>query len=169
MPRLVTFCLCLLIAGSVPAQAQNLLQNFFQNLFQSSPQAPAQAPRQSASRPAAPRPQTQPSQPVPPDQPAPYEPQMLRLAELLGLLSYLRELCGAGDADQWRAQMVALLEEEGANSRRKERLAGAFNQGFQGYEMSYRSCTSNARLVMARAIHEGERLTRDLANRYGED
>ena len=168
MRRCLSVSLAVFLVISAPAQAQNLLQNFFQNLFQSAPQTPA-PPRQSAPRPTAPRPQTQPTQPAPPDQPAPYEPQMLRLAEVLGVLSYLRDLCEAGDADQWRAQMAALLEEEGVNLKRKERLAGAFNQGFQGYELSYRSCTPNARLVMARAMSEGERLTRDLASRFGTD
>ena len=168
MRRCLSVSLAVFLVISAPAQAQNLLQNFFQNLFQSAPQTPA-PPRQSAPRPTAPRPQTQPTQPAPPDQPAPYEPQMLRLAEVLGVLSYLRDLCEAGDAVQWRAQMAALLEEEGVNLKRKERLAGAFNQGFQGYELSYRSCTPNARLVMARAMSEGERLTRDLASRFGTD
>ena len=168
MRRCLYVSFAFFLAYGTPAHAQNLLQNFFQNLFQPAPQTPA-PPRQSAPRPAAPRPQSQPTQPAPPDQPAPYEPQMLRLAEVLGVLSYLRDLCEAGDADQWRAQMTALLQEEGLNLKRKERLAGAFNQGFQGYEVSYRSCTPNARLVMSRAMSEGERLTRDLASRFGTD
>ncbi len=99
--------------------------------------------------------------------PAPYEPQLLRLAEILGSLAFLRDLCGAGDGDKWRAQMAALLAAEGSVEGRKERLAGAFNRGFRGFEQSYRSCTPNAELVISRYIEEGERIARDVASRYG--
>jgi uncharacterized protein (TIGR02301 family) len=112
----------------------------------------------------------QPSRPEPPpvvEPPAPYEPQLLRLAEILGSLAYLRDLCGAGDGDKWRAQMAALLAAEGAVEARKERLAGSFNRGFRGFEQSYRSCTPNAELAISRYIEEGERIARDVASRYG--
>ena len=33
------------------------------------------------------------------DAPPPYEPQLLRLAEMIGALAYLRDLCAAGDGD----------------------------------------------------------------------
>ena len=91
-----------------------------------------------AARPAPPRPPA-PAAPPPQTEPAiPYEPQLLRLAEILGSLTYLRDLCGAGDADKWRTQMTALLAAEGATVARKERLAGSFNKGFRGYEQTYR-------------------------------
>ncbi len=118
----------------------------------------AQASRQQAPR-------VEP--PAPSEIQAPYEPQLLRLAEILGSLAFLRDLCGSGDGDKWRAQMAALLAAEGTVEGRKERLAGAFNRGFRGYEQSYRSCTPNAELAISRYIEEGERIAREVASRYG--
>jgi uncharacterized protein (TIGR02301 family) len=99
--------------------------------------------------------------------PPPYEPQLLRLSEIMGALSYLRDLCAAHDAEAFRAKMSALLSVEGTTDARKERLAGAYNRGFQGYALTYRSCTPAARTVIARFLDEAERVSKDLANRYG--
>ena len=119
-------------------------------------------------RPTAPRGATPPAQPAQPGEPPiPYEPQLLRLAEILGSLSFLRDLCGAGDGDKWRSQMAALLAAEGTTEARKERLAGSFNKGFRGFEQSYRACTPNAELAVSRYIEEGERIARDVSSRYG--
>lgn len=98
---------------------------------------------------------------------APYEGPMLRLAETLGALTFLRDLCGAGDGPQWRERMQALLDAEGASEARRARLAGAFNRGFQGYAATYRVCTPNAELALSRRLAEGRKLSRDLAARWG--
>lgn len=97
----------------------------------------------------------------------PYEPQIERLAERLGTLALLRDLCGDGDAAEFRARMAALLDAEARSSQRRDRLAGAFNRGFRGYRATYRTCTPSARLVISRSLAEADRLTRDLASRYG--
>lgn len=97
----------------------------------------------------------------------PYEPQIERLAERLGTLALLRDLCGDGDAAEFRVRMAALLDAEARSSQRRERLAGAFNRGFRGYGATYRTCTPSARLVISRSLAEADRLTRDLASRYG--
>jgi uncharacterized protein (TIGR02301 family) len=102
-----------------------------------------------------------------PDGLPPYEPQLERLAERLGTLALLRDLCGDGDAGEFRSRMAALLDAEARTGLRRSRLAGAFNHGFQGYAVSYRSCTPSARLVIARSLAEADRLTRDLASRFG--
>jgi uncharacterized protein (TIGR02301 family) len=105
--------------------------------------------------------------PAPEPPPPPYEPQLLRLSEIMGALTYLRDLCGDRDADTYRAKMSALLSVEATSDARKERLAGAFNHGFQGYALTYRTCTPAARVVIARFLDEATRVSKDLANRYG--
>lgn len=97
----------------------------------------------------------------------PYEPELERLANLMGTLAYLRDLCSKGDGSEWRSRMSALLDAEGRTQNRRERLAGAYNRGFRDYEVNYRSCTPSARLVIARSIEEGNRLTRELSSRFG--
>ena len=116
--------------------------------------------------------QTRPPAPAPTPPPAvepvaPYEPQLLRLAEIMGSLAYLRDLCGDRDGDKWRARMASLMEAETGGAARKERLAGAYNRGFRGFETTYRVCTANARVVIERYIDEGGRLARDVGSRFG--
>lgn len=126
----------------------------------------AAAPAGAASAPpAAPAPVEAP--PAAAEPPPPYEPQLLRLAELMGALAYLRELCGAHDADAYRAKMASLLEIEARTQARKDALAGAYNRGFGDYGLFYRTCTPAAREVIARFLDETARISADVANRYG--
>jgi uncharacterized protein (TIGR02301 family) len=123
------------------------------------PCAAAEAPAAPPTPPAAPAP----AEPAPP----PYEPQLLRLSEIMGALAYLRDICGAHDADAFRAKMTALLSAEATTDVRKERLAGAYNHGFQGYALTYRACTPGAQTVIARFLDEAAKIAKDLAGRYG--
>jgi uncharacterized protein (TIGR02301 family) len=115
------------------------------------------------AKPAAPVEQPAPS---PSESPPPYEPQLLRLAEVVGALAYLRDLCGAGDGATFRGKFADLLEAEGNTEARKEALAGAFNRGFRDYELTYRACTPAAREIVARFLDEAARIAKDVANRY---
>ena len=96
-----------------------------------------------------------------------YENQLLRLSEIMGALAYLRDLCGDGDGAEYRARMATLLDAEGTTPDRRERLAGAYNRGYRGYETTYGQCTANARAAIARFVAEGGRLSRDISDRYG--
>jgi uncharacterized protein (TIGR02301 family) len=125
-----------------------------QAFAQSAPAKAAAPAEQPAPAPAA-------------EPPPPYEPQLLRLAELMGALSYLRDLCGAHDAEAFHAKMASLLEVEARSETRKESLAGAYNNGFRGYELSYRVCTPAAREIIARFLDEAAKISTDVANRYG--
>lgn len=99
--------------------------------------------------------------------PPPYEVSLLRLSELLGALSYLQPLCREAQGEAWRRTMQELLDAEARSPGQRARLAGAFNAGFRGYELTYRTCTENARLVIVRYLAEGEKIARDVANRFG--
>lgn len=182
--------LALALAGLVlapPAEAQN----FFERLFrpQPTPQAPAprpqtppqvqpQQPRRTApTQPGQPAPQAQPGQPgaQQPAQPAPqqegppppYEPELLRLSEVIGSLAFLRQLCTMPDAAEWPRRMQALLDAEGTTPGRRERIAGAYNRGFGAFGLTYRVCTPSAVEATNRYIKEGDQITRNLVTRYG--
>ena len=99
--------------------------------------------------------------------PPPYERQLLRLSELMGALDYLEPLCSAKSQTSWRTNMQQLIQTESKNPIQRARLAGAFNAGYRGYSLNYRTCTDNARLVISRYLIEGERIARDVASRYG--
>lgn len=104
---------------------------------------------------------------VPEDVAPPYEPQLLRLSELLGALAYLQDLCGHNQGDVWRGKMTALIDAEAKSPVRKERLAGAYNRGFKGYALTYRLCTPNAQLIIERFLTETTEIAHDVARHYG--
>lgn len=99
--------------------------------------------------------------------PPPYEAQLLRLSEVIGGLAFLRDLCAAGDGDEWRGKMTALLDAEAPGGPRRDKYIAAFNRGFRGYELTYRACTPNARIAITHYLDEAGRISRDIAYRYG--
>lgn len=110
-----------------------------------------------------------PAQPVAPDPnaPPPYEPQIMRLAELLGALHHLRTVCQDADANQWRDRMAALIEAEAPAADRRDRLAGAFNASFRTWARSYRACTPAARTASRMFLAEISKIAADVKARYG--
>ena len=130
------------------------------------PTAQPAKPAASAAKPVAPATPAVTPTPAQPDAPPPYEAQLLRLAELIGALAYLRDLCGDGDGASFRAKFADLVGAEGTTDARKESLAGAFNRGFRDYELTYRACTPTAHEIVARFLDEASRIARDVANRY---
>jgi len=104
---------------------------------------------------------------TPPSLQAPYEPQLLRLAEIMGALHYLRTLCQGPEDGAWRREMQALLDAEATGGERRERLVQSFNRGYGGFEQAHRGCTPAARLATQRYVSEARRLVADIASRYG--
>lgn len=114
------------------------------------------APGGAAAQPAAPAPALQ----------APYDPQLLRLAEIMGALHYLGTLCDGPQMGAWRREMQALLDAEAPGGDRRERLVQSFNRGFGGFERTYRTCTPAARLATRRYVEEGRRIVVDISSRF---
>jgi uncharacterized protein (TIGR02301 family) len=85
----------------------------------------------------------------------PYDNQLLRLAELLGAVHYLRELCGANDGQLWREKMDALIDAEGTSALRRAKLVQSFNKGYRSYRRTYQTCTKSAETAVARFLAEG--------------
>lgn len=100
--------------------------------------------------------------------PAGYERELLRLSEVTGSLAFLRTLCGAADAGQWRERMEALMASEARDAEAQARISGAFNKGYRAFAITYRTCTPAAQVATARYLEEGERLTRAIASRFGD-
>jgi uncharacterized protein (TIGR02301 family) len=89
------------------------------------------------------------------------------MAEMMGALAYLRDLCGADDGAEFRSKMKSLLEANGVAEPQRDLLAGAYNRGFEGYRLTYRTCTPAANEVIARYLAETARLAAEVASRYG--
>ena len=97
----------------------------------------------------------------------PYEPQMERLAEILGSLYFLNPLCTDGATD-WRTQMADLVSLDQPDEDRQQRLYGAFNGGYTAYSRLYRSCTPSAEEALTRLLIEAETTARDIHARFAE-
>jgi uncharacterized protein (TIGR02301 family) len=126
---------------------------------------PKAKPKKAVAKPApdakaAPAPEAEPP-------PPPYDPEILRLAEILGALTYLDALCASNPPGDWRAKMQALLEAEAKTAARKQRLAGSYNRGFRDYERTYHLCTPNAQAIIGRFLAEGGKIAHEVVNRYG--
>ncbi|MGH6866911.1 MAG: TIGR02301 family protein [Methyloceanibacter sp.] len=100
--------------------------------------------------------------PPPPDD-RPYDNKLMRLAEILGAVHYLRELCGAEDGQLWRNQMRAILQNEGTTAVRRAKLVNSFNDGYRGYRRTHRTCTPSAIVASKRFSTEGATIAASLA------
>jgi uncharacterized protein (TIGR02301 family) len=142
-----------LLAGSAPARAQ------FFSPDQQQPQPP-------------PRPQLRPpvQAPAPPpavsDAAAPFDADLQRLAEILGTLHYLRNICGTNEGQKWRGEMQALVDAETPSGDRRTRMIASFNRGYNGFQQTYRTCTPAATVAIKRYLDEGSKISRDLTARY---
>lgn len=97
---------------------------------------------------------------------AAYEPQLMRLSEIMGALHHLRAVCPGGDTGQWREEMQRLLDIESQSPVRRERMTQMFNRGFTSLEQSHRTCQPTTREIIRRHVNEGHRLVRELQSRF---
>jgi len=98
---------------------------------------------------------------------APYDEKLMRLAEVLGSVHYLRALCKSGEGTKWRDTMAALLEAEKPTPKRKARLIARFNRGYRAFDQTYNTCTRSAILAANRYTKEGAELSVQITTRYG--
>jgi uncharacterized protein (TIGR02301 family) len=145
--------------GEAPAGAQ------FFPFFQSQPQqqqrprpAPAPAPRQPKLLPQQPE--------AAPSAPTPYDPDLQRLAEILGALHFLRGICGSNEGQKWRDEAQNLIDTEAPSGPRHDQMVAAFNRGYAGFQQSYRTCTPAANVAIHRYLQAGAEIARDITARY---
>ena len=113
--------------------------------------APAQKPPAAAA----------PQKPAGPDD-RPYDAQLFRLAEILGTLHYLRELCGASEGQVWREHMRELVNSEGTSALRRAKLVESFNRGYRDYSRTYRTCTQPAAVAIQRFMDQASAISANL-------
>lgn len=100
--------------------------------------------------------------------PPPYEARLLRLAEIIGSIQYLRNLCNSEGETGWRESMQALLDSETAGEAgRRAQLTAGYNRGFRAFASVYTTCTAAALVAEDRYRHEGATLIAEMVARYG--
>jgi len=97
---------------------------------------------------------------------APYDGELARLAELLGSLHYLRNLCGE-KGTTWREQMEQLIATEDPDPNRRAMLTASFNRGYRSFDSVYTTCTASAVEAIERYMLEGETLSKQIVAKYG--
>jgi len=95
----------------------------------------------------------------------PYDDKLMRLAEILGAVHYLRELCSASDGQMWRQHMRTLIDAESNSALRKARITRSFNEGYRSYSRTYTTCTPSAQTAIDRFMQEGVEISEGLVNR----
>ncbi|WOF73179.1 TIGR02301 family protein [Parvibaculaceae bacterium PLY_AMNH_Bact1] len=93
------------------------------------------------------------------------EGEMVRLAEILGAVHHLREVCNANEGQLWRSKMQDLLRHEKPVPDMKELMVARFNRAYHQHRLAYPRCTGQARADAARFLDEGSGLTQRLAAR----
>ena len=92
----------------------------------------------------------------------PYDDKLTRLAEVLGAVHFLRELCGSTDGQLWRERMREILDGEGATALRRAKLTRSFNSGYRSYSRTYQTCTPTAQTAISRFLAEGVQIADSL-------
>ena len=98
----------------------------------------------------------------------PYQEEMERLSEIMGSLYFLQPLCKPEAGADWRAEMQDLITLDQPDDDRRQRLAGAFNSGYEANARLYRACTVSADEALTRLLVEAEKTARDIHTRYAE-
>lgn len=98
----------------------------------------------------------------------PYDAHLVRLAEIIGSLHYLRSLCKAPDDTDWRQSMQELLDSETeGEAQRRAKLTASYNRGYRAFAAVHTNCSDAAIAAEDLYRHEGETLTAEIVARYG--
>ena len=101
------------------------------------------------------------------EKPAPYDGKIMRLAEILGSVHYLRNLCNDSESE-WRQIMESLLAEETKGEpQRAARFTAAFNRGYRSFAATYVKCTPQAIAAEEKYRAEGATLATEITARFG--
>lgn len=96
-----------------------------------------------------------------------YQGSMQQLVATIGSLYFLHPLC-ANQQNDWRRHAAELIALDEPDEDRRQRLNGAFNQGYYAYARLHQTCTVSAQQAITRLLVEADRLTRDIHSRYAE-
>ncbi|MCL6229506.1 TIGR02301 family protein [Bartonella bilalgolemii] len=98
----------------------------------------------------------------------PYYIKFLRLAEILGSLHYLRNLC-SNPTNQWYDHMVALIEAEKPTPQIRAHLYETFNAAYSAFSENYHRCTDSAIEADQRYVKEGNALSTSLLKHFNSE
>jgi uncharacterized protein (TIGR02301 family) len=124
------------------------------------PRRPATTPQTTAPKPA--------DAPAVPTVPPPYELPLIELSEAIGSLAFLTGLCAPSpEPNAWQKRMESLIESEGQVVSTREKMMGAYNQGFLAFQTAHRECSTAARTARGLLVRDAARIARNIERRWG--
>ena len=106
--------------------------------------------------------------PAAPAKPAPYDDKLSELAEIMGSLDFIRNLCGAQQEPQWKSMISQLIDTEAKDEpERKARLTAAFNRGYRTFGAIQTTCSPQLRATADKYRIAGATLATEITARFG--
>lgn len=91
-----------------------------------------------------------------------HQTRLVRIAEIMGGLHYLRGICDKEKNQVWRGNMLRLLDLEQPPQDVRERMVSRFNSYFDREKRSHATCNRKATREIKRLAGEGQQLTSEL-------
>jgi uncharacterized protein (TIGR02301 family) len=89
---------------------------------------------------------------------------LMRLAEILGSVHHLRDVCGANDGLLWRNKMIDMMNVAKLDPKQRKAMISHFNDAFYDARTRFPHCTSDAAKRANSLFNEAHHLAERLAN-----
>jgi uncharacterized protein (TIGR02301 family) len=93
----------------------------------------------------------------------PMENGLERLAEILGSVHHLREVCGANEGALWRNKMIDMMNVAALDAEHRQRMISHFNEGYYQAQTAFPGCSGRAAARANALFDEAHRLAARLA------
>lgn len=96
---------------------------------------------------------------------ADYTKKINLLAESLGALQFIEQLCNKNQTD-WRQYMRDLMAAQHGSQERQAEIIGHFNHSYNSLTINYTSCTSTAKKLYKYHVDQSKALIKELLDKY---
>lgn len=88
---------------------------------------------------------------------------LVRLAEILGSVHHLREVCGADEGALWRNKMIDMMNVASLDAEARQRMISHFNEAYYRAQSMFPECSGSAAAQSNALFDEGRKLAASLA------
>lgn len=87
----------------------------------------------------------------------------VQLAEILGAVHHIRDICGANEGQLWRNKMIEMIPVLQPTEAERQRLVKHFNDSYYRYRNAYPKCTAAAAGQSDKLMQDGQKIAEELA------
>jgi uncharacterized protein (TIGR02301 family) len=88
----------------------------------------------------------------------PMENGLERLAEILGAVHHLREVCGANEGALWRNKMIDMMNTAALGAEQRQAMIAHFNDAYYQARAAFPDCSTKAAAKANSLFDEAQRL-----------